>query len=364
MNKIITILVFIMALTTSVQAQVGIGTSSPDASAALDVSSTDKGFLMPRMTTVQREAIASPANGLMVFDTDSNSQWTYFGGAWSETKAGVGKFVDGAAADIAYYEGRVGIGLDAFSTIHKLYVESIKDTDGSHASAVIRGVYNGTGTSTTTYGLGAVARNNGSGTVDYAIGSQSFVENPLGTINNAVGAWPQLDNSGDVTWGSGLVSEVYHKSGTMGTGRAENLGVYNYAGSTMGTASVSSMFMSNLGSITGNAFGLWIGGASTGTVAGNTYALYIATPFLNGAGDNISGDRFALYSENTANSYIEGNLGVGTNDPQQKVHVSGVLRLEPQATAPAGDLGDLYSGTDNKLYFHDGTSWKEIQLVP
>ncbi len=94
MNKIITILVFIMALTTSVQAQVGIGTSSPDASAALDVSATDKGFLMPRMTTVQREAIASPANGLMVFDIDTNSQWTYFGGAWSETKAGVGKFVD------------------------------------------------------------------------------------------------------------------------------------------------------------------------------------------------------------------------------------------------------------------------------
>ncbi len=359
MNKIITILVFIMTLTTSVQAQVGIGTSSPDASAALDVSATDKGFLMPRVTTIQRDAIPSPANGLMVFDTDTNSQWTYFGGAWGETKAGVGKFVDGAAADIAYYEGRVGIGIDDFSTIHRLYVENIKDTDGPNASAVIRGVFNGTGTASTTYGVGAVARNNSTGTIGYAIGSQGIVENPLGTIHNAVGAWPQLDNSGNVTWGSGIVSEVYHKSGTMGTGRAENLGVYNSLGATMGTASLSSMYMANAGSITGNAFGLWIGGASTGTVGGNAYALYIATPFTNVAGDN-----FALYSENTANSYIEGNLGVGTNDPQQKVHVSGVLRLEPQAVAPTGGLGDFYVNTDGTLYFHNGVDWKAVQVAP
>ncbi|MCU0375105.1 MAG: hypothetical protein MUF24_07340, partial [Chitinophagaceae bacterium] len=54
-------------------AQIGIGTTTPNVRAVLDLSSTDKGLLIPRMTAVQRLAISlgSPARGLMVFDTDS-----------------------------------------------------------------------------------------------------------------------------------------------------------------------------------------------------------------------------------------------------------------------------------------------------
>lgn len=52
---------------------VGIGTSTPDASAKLDVSSTTKGFLPPRMTTLQRDLIAAPANGLVIFNTTANA---------------------------------------------------------------------------------------------------------------------------------------------------------------------------------------------------------------------------------------------------------------------------------------------------
>jgi hypothetical protein len=48
---------------------VGIGTTSPNASALLDVSSTTKGFLPPRLTTTQKNAISSPAAGLVVYDT-------------------------------------------------------------------------------------------------------------------------------------------------------------------------------------------------------------------------------------------------------------------------------------------------------
>ncbi|POB13417.1 tail fiber domain-containing protein [Halobacteriovorax sp. DA5] len=60
----------------------GIGTT-PDASAALDVSSTTKGFLPPRMTSVQRNAIASPAEGLVVYDTDIQSLYIYQGSTWN-----------------------------------------------------------------------------------------------------------------------------------------------------------------------------------------------------------------------------------------------------------------------------------------
>jgi hypothetical protein len=57
-------------LTAITSAQVGIGTTTPDASSALDITSTTKGLLMPRMTNVQRQAISNPAAGLLVFVTD------------------------------------------------------------------------------------------------------------------------------------------------------------------------------------------------------------------------------------------------------------------------------------------------------
>lgn len=61
----------------------GIGTT-PDPSAALDVSSSTKGFLPPRMTTVQRDAIATPAIGLIIFDTTTKLLNSYDGTAWIE----------------------------------------------------------------------------------------------------------------------------------------------------------------------------------------------------------------------------------------------------------------------------------------
>jgi len=361
MNRDIKILALIILISFTGMAQVGIGTTSPDASAALDISSTDGGILFPRMTSAQREGIVNPATSLTVFDNDTNTFWSFVASTWIEAKPGVGKFIDGAAADIAYYPDRVGIGLDGFSTGHKLFVESIKDTDGSHAAVRINATYEGTGTATTTYGLGAVARNNSTATVDYAIGTQGIVENiPGGTINNAAGTWPQLSNNGTVVWGSGLVVETINNAGTINTGYGQNISITNKSGASMGQASLSSLFMTNESTVTGNAYGLWIGGTGSGSVGGDSYALYIATPFTNVAGNN-----FALYSENTADSYIEGNLGVGTTTPLQKVHINGVMRLQPQASAPTGGLGDFYvNSTDNKLYFHDGSGWREVQLVP
>jgi hypothetical protein len=61
---------------------VGIGTSSPSASAILDAQSTTKGVRMPNMTTTQKNAISSPAAGLMVFDTTLVKLCVYSGSAW------------------------------------------------------------------------------------------------------------------------------------------------------------------------------------------------------------------------------------------------------------------------------------------
>ena len=61
---------------------VGIGTSSPSASAILDAQSTTKGVRFPNMTTTQKNAISSPAAGLVVFDTSLAKLCVYSGSAW------------------------------------------------------------------------------------------------------------------------------------------------------------------------------------------------------------------------------------------------------------------------------------------
>jgi hypothetical protein len=62
--------------------RVGINSPTPNSSAILDVVSTDKGFLPPRMTTTQKNAIASPATGLQVYDTTLNRPCFYDGTTW------------------------------------------------------------------------------------------------------------------------------------------------------------------------------------------------------------------------------------------------------------------------------------------
>ena len=83
MKQFFTFLVAVL-ITASTYAQVGIGTSSPDGSAALDITSTTKGLLIPRMTNAQRLAIASPVAGLQVFvtDFDGGSFMFYDGTKW------------------------------------------------------------------------------------------------------------------------------------------------------------------------------------------------------------------------------------------------------------------------------------------
>jgi hypothetical protein len=62
--------------------QVGVGTGTPDPSAILDLQSTNRGFLLPRMTGEQRDAIVNPAEGLLIFNLTTGCIDYYFGGSW------------------------------------------------------------------------------------------------------------------------------------------------------------------------------------------------------------------------------------------------------------------------------------------
>ena len=69
-------------LTVLDDGNVGINTTSPTASSILDITSTTKGFLPPRMTSVQLAAIATPAAGLVVYDNTTNNLNYYNGSVW------------------------------------------------------------------------------------------------------------------------------------------------------------------------------------------------------------------------------------------------------------------------------------------
>ena len=56
--------------------------TSLDNSAKLQINSTTRGFLKPKMTTAQKNAIATPTAGLEVYDTDLNRPCFYSGSAW------------------------------------------------------------------------------------------------------------------------------------------------------------------------------------------------------------------------------------------------------------------------------------------
>jgi trimeric autotransporter adhesin len=87
MKKIFFLLAFFV-MTKIISAQsVGIGTTTPNASAALEIKSSTKGLLIPVMNTTARNAIAAPANGLLVYDSTAKAFYFYKNTGWKSFAA-------------------------------------------------------------------------------------------------------------------------------------------------------------------------------------------------------------------------------------------------------------------------------------
>ncbi len=113
--------------------QIG-GTGAPVASAQLEVLSTTRGFLQPRMTTAQRDLIASPATGLSVYNTTTNTNDFYNGTAWVSQGS-----ASGASGQVAYFSAANALTSSAtfaFTPTSQLLVNN----SVTAASAIARGV--------------------------------------------------------------------------------------------------------------------------------------------------------------------------------------------------------------------------------
>jgi hypothetical protein len=122
--------IVLIALNFNILAQVGIGTSNPHASAALEIQSTSKGFLFPRMAKVARDVINNPATGLTIYCTDCSTSGggvlqVYNASNWED----LNDFVSASTGGV--FNEKVGIGT---TPLYALDVDA-KDKGSSTYSA-------------------------------------------------------------------------------------------------------------------------------------------------------------------------------------------------------------------------------------
>jgi len=204
------------------QVSINVDGNIPDASAMLDVQSTERGFLAPRMTMLQRDAIASPVTGLLVFQTDSTAGFYYFDGtAW-------GKVSNGASSIDELSDGKTGgnsvfLGLGAGSSDDGTANRNVavgdaalqENTTGSYNTANGYHSLNGNteGGNNTASGYQSLNRNI-TGNHNAARGHRSLYENTFGLKNTASGSYSLYRNTvGDNNVASGYNSLRLNISG-------------------------------------------------------------------------------------------------------------------------------------------------------
>lgn len=110
-NKLIFGILIITSFNLAAQVAVTGDGSNADASAMLEVKSTDKGMLIPRMSAAERDLIGTPASGLLVYVTDDNNFYFFDGVSWKQFSGGSdGDWVVNGNNMSSSVSGNVGIG--------------------------------------------------------------------------------------------------------------------------------------------------------------------------------------------------------------------------------------------------------------
>lgn len=123
MKALLFILLLSFALTVHAQVAINNDGSIPDNSAMLDVKSTARGVLLPRMTLLQRNAIPAPATGLLIYQTDNAEGYYYYtGSAWQSLAGGAGSNAWSPNGNDIYNNNPGNVGIGTPTPAEKLHV--------------------------------------------------------------------------------------------------------------------------------------------------------------------------------------------------------------------------------------------------
>ena len=189
---------------------VGIGTTAPSGSAKLDIKSTTRGLLIPRMTLTQRNAIPSPATGLLLFQTDNTPGFYFYSGSAWTTLKGANTSLSNLVSPTSINQvllpnvtnsldiGSFSLGWRNIFASHSYYLSGSKVVDVTGTANTFLGntgnVVN-TGTFNTFVGNSAGAANT-SGSGNVALGSSAMVHSQSGNENLSVGRSTLFNNTG------------------------------------------------------------------------------------------------------------------------------------------------------------------------
>jgi len=285
----------------------------PDPSAMLDVQSTSKGFLPPRLTAEQRINIQNPAPGLVVFDTGSNALFLYSGDDWMKLEAGE-KWILGEDNNLSYDAGNVGIGILYPSAL--LHVHGVENGDGS---VLFTGQYKSS--------LPGIVPASGSGTrlmwhPDKAVfragrvnGTQWNNEN-VGDYSSAFGFNSIASNTYAMAWGDNTTAAGPHSTAFGWNTNASGFYATAFGSGTIAPSTHETVIGRN------NTIYTPQGGSNTWNSADRLFVIG------NGASISDRGDALVLLKN--------GNMGLNTSTPTQRLEVAGSIYAQTSNWAIRG----------------------------
>jgi hypothetical protein len=349
-------------------AQVAINSTgaNPDNSAMLDVTSTTKGMLIPRMTTAERTAIASPATGLLVYDNTLSLFYYYNGSAWTPlatpgsnwSTVGNSSTINGThfigTTDNQHFEIRTNNILhtrirttgqiEVFNTGSSVYLgenAGLNDdlsnrrnvgvgynalvsvvTGSFNTAAGYQALQNTTASSNTGIGYQALSANT-TGTMNSAMGQNALLNSTTGSWNTAVGAQALSgSNTGSYNVGIGYSPLTANTTGTNNIGIGPNAMTGNTSGN--------------------NNIGIGSSALTTNTTGSNNIAI---GNLANVSSANLTNATAIGYNAKVAqsNSLVLGgtgtdavNVGIGTTTPLSTLDINGTLGVKVKSGQVAG----------------------------
>jgi len=369
MKQIFTLLAAVL-FTVTTYAQVGIGTTTPDASAALDITSTSKGLLIPRMTNTQRDAISSPVIGLMIYQTDGTVGFYYYNGStWAHLPTSSGSlqsvtenankgyrlvnFDEAHYGDIGNNALDLSASISTSSYINPDYepLSSNRGATGVNATAMgfattAKGDFStAIGYETIASGIGSTAMGvdtAASGDTSTAMGNQT---NALGKNSTAMGNGSKA--RGENSAAIGLLSEAEGKNSTA-------MGNETFAAGEGSTAigsetNASGKFSTAMGNLTtASDFGSVVIGQFNNAGSTDTNAdSYDAnnTAFVIGNGTSIANPSDAFKVFFNGNTSVAGNLDISNGI----IDLAGAINILSKLESEANNTYTEVKGTLNLL---------------